>query len=357
MTGLRRDDPRSIIIPAFVSLFLFFSLAPGQNRASTAPATAYEGFGATTPGGSGRAIVRVTNLNDSGPGSLRNAVSQGNRTVVFDVAGEIAVKEKFIDVTGAFITIDGFTAPPPGITLKNGGIRISGEKGAHDIVVRGIRVRNAVKDGIQISLNAYNVVIDHVSIHNSGDGNLDITTHAHDVTVSWSIFAEPAGTQKNMLISKNPSRVTLHHNLFVKARQRNPQVKIDDAGTPATDTTVDMRNNLVWDWGEGFGTRIWFGPRANIVDNFYSSPSSTAKDQKKAIVVRNGARAYVSGNFSADNLDINAVGNGKDPFPSPSVNTLDACAAAHQVLARAGVRPLDLVDQRYLSAISLPACR
>ena len=335
---------------------------------------AYQGFGATTAGGSGKAIVRVANLNDSGPGSFRDAVSRGNRTVVFDVAGEILLTAP-IPVKGAFITIDGSTAQSPGISLKNYGLSISGERGAHDVIVRGLRIRavgnSADKkqtDGMHIIRNAYNIVVDHVSIQGSEDGNLDIGTGSRDVTISWSIFAEPKGEQKNMLIKYNPSRVTLHHNLFVRARQRNPQVRIDNAGTPATDVTVDMRNNLVWDWGNGYGTVIWYGPRANVVNNFYSSPRSSAKDQRRALVVgiadgsepstASFARVYATGNFSADKLpqDINKVGNETSPFPAVVVDTQDACAAARAVLAGAGARPLDSIDQRYLAAISLPVC-
>jgi pectate lyase len=264
-----------------------------------------------------------------------------------------------IKVRGAFLTLDGFTAADP-ITLMNYGIGIDGDQGAHDVIVRGIRVRNAALDGITIRDCAYNIVVDHVSIHGSGDGNIDITQSAHDVTVSWSILAEPYDpvkrAEKNMLIKYNPSRVTLHHNIFIKASQRNPQVRIDDAGTPANDTTVDMRNNLVWDWEDGYGTLIWYGPWANVVNNFYSSPSSSSSARKRALTVSKGARAYVSGNLSADNVDVNAVGNEQHPFPAPPVDTEDACTAAHEVLSGAGVRPLDLVDQQYLALISLLAC-
>ena len=346
---------------------------PSSSAGAKAADPGYQGFGAKTPGGSGKAIVRVAKLNDSGPGSFRDAVSQGNRIVVFDVGGEL-VLTKSVEIRGAFITVDGFTAPAPGITLKNYGLSMSGKRGAHDIIVRGMRVRDAgikgdkeQSDGINVIKGAYNVVIDHVSIYGSEDGNLDIGTDSRDVTVSWSILAEPRATQKNMLIKYNPSRISLHHNVFVHAQQRNPQVAIDNTGTAATDTTLDMRNNLVWNWGNGYGTLIWYGPRANVVNNFYSSPRSSAKDQKQALLVgaMQGsvekltavARVYTSGNYSADKLeqDINKVGNEKSPFPAPPVDTQDACTAASSVLAGAGARPLDAIDQKYLSAISL-AC-
>jgi len=334
---------------ALVSLVLSSPLILAQNQVAT-----YQGFGATTPGGSGRTVVRVTNLNDSGPGSLRHALSQGNRTVVFDVAGEIAVKGKFIDVKGAFITVDGFSAPPPGITLKGGGLRVVSGKfgGEHDVILKGLRIRNAPVDGIQIGRGVYNVIIDHVSIQGSGDENISISLGAHDVTVSWSIFAEGAVVGKNVLITDNAFRVTLHHNLLVKSRQRNPKVKMNDEMMPGPDTQVDMRNNVIWDWGDGYGTLLTEGAAGNVVNNFYWS-SSLKKAPQKALRVNKKARAYVSGNYPPE---LNGVGTETTPFPAPKVNSTDACSAAHEVLARAGARPLDLLDERYLSVISLPSC-
>jgi hypothetical protein len=310
-------------------------------------AQTYQGFGAATPGGAGQPVYHVTNLNDSGPGSLRDAVFQGNRYVVFDVAGEIALASK-VPVRGAFVTIDGSSAPSPGITLKNAGLNISGIKGAHDLIVRGIRVRGSAEDGIQIVDGAYNIVIDHVSIDGSADGNLDLGTGSHDVTISWSIFS---GNDTNMLIKFNPSRVSLHNNLFVNAIQRNPQVRIDNIGTVATDTTVDMRNNLVWDWGGGSGTLIWHGPWANVVENYYAANGGDSAD---ALTVSDGARAFVTNNFSLDALNVNIGGTEGIPFAAPIVDTIDACAAAQAILAAAGAPPRDAVDQQHLSEILLP---
>jgi pectate lyase len=276
--------------------------------------------------------------------------------VTFKVSGGIFLQSRLY-VKGANITIDGLTAPSPGITLNNYGLFIHGVLGACDVIVRGIRVRNLMKgrDGIQIAYGAYNILIDRVSVSGGGDGNLDITKDSHDVNVAWSILAKPAGTEKNMLIKYNPSRITLHHNIFLNARQRNPQVRIDDLGRRANGTTVDMRNNLVWGWTGGYGTLIWHGPWANVVDNFYSAASG---DPKRAIEVSNGARAYVSGNFSADGLTdyINARGTETEAFPAPGVDTKDPCTAALQLLANAGVTPRDEVDKKNLSAISLARC-
>ncbi len=340
--------------------------------APPADAQKYEGFGSTTPGGLGLKVVHVTNLNDSGPGSFREAVSRGGRTVVFDVAGEITLKSH-VFVKGSFITIDGSTAPPPGVTLRNRGLIIRGSKGTHDVIVRGIRVRGSTGDCIQIAERAFKVLIDRVSTYGCGDGNIDITTRAHDITVSWSILAG-GPIHKLMLIKYKASRISLHHNLFVRG-SRNPQVSLEGSG-PANDTTVDMRNNVVWDWGFSYGTLVRYGPWANVINNYYENPGGDAIDKLQALIVCQGdgietpssflwcdqgtaaaaARAYASGNVSGDGVVLASGGNEPVPFAAPPVETQETCAAANLVLEHAGVRPADIIDQSHLSAITLSAC-
>jgi hypothetical protein len=313
-------------------------------------------------------VVHVTTLADSGPGSLRAAVASGARTIVFDVGGTITLLDHMF-VEGAHITIDGHSAPPPGITLRNYGLVIRGSRGAHDVIVRGLRIRGAAIDGIQIANNAENVVVDHVSIHGSVDGNIDITEGSRNVTVSWSILAEPAGEGKNMLIKYQASRVSLHHNVFVGARQRNPQARVDDAGTLATDLVVDMRNNVVWDWRNGAGAHVWYGATANIVNNFFGSPSSTQLARARAIIVCRGecdegvaasaARAWVDGNVGWDRQHVllNAESTEPEPFPAAPVDTEAACVAAARAVAEAGARPLDTLDTGYVQAVKSTMCR
>jgi pectate lyase len=324
----------------------------------------YEGFGASTPGGNGQPVYRVTNLKDSGPGSLRDALSRGNRTIVFDIKGEIVLQSE-IRVKSAFITIDGFTALSPGITIKNYGLYFLK---AHDVVVRGLRIRNAKKDGIWIADGAYNIVVDHVSIAGSGDGNLDITREGtRDITVSWCVLAEPAGEQKNMLLAFRSSRITLHHNLFTSSFQRSPQQTYDDGGfTQAPDTTLDMRNNLIWDWGKQYGTRIRYGAKANVVGNYYAANGGDKNDA--LVVCRKGgptsaachggvsesfARVYSSGNYSADGVKLDGRGTETKAFPAPVISVSDPRSAACHVFAEAGVRPLDGADAHYLSRVVL----
>ena len=349
-------DPMTSERQRVSALFLMVALAIFTLMpAAEAQTGEYQGFGATTPGGAGQPIVRVTNLDDSGPGSLREAVSQGNRTIVFDVGGVIQLTE-LLYVRGAFVTIDGFTAPDPGITLRNSSLVIAGDHGAHDVIVRGLRVRDSANDGIMIKYAAYNVVIDHVSLTDSFDGNIDVTRDAHDVTVSWSILA---GNGKNVLIKYNPSRITFHHNLFVSGITRNPLISMEDVPVLATDTTVDLRNNVIWGWGtgtgSGFGTWVEHGARANIVNNFYKAHGGNAGF---SAVVDTLARAHTSGNVSADGLNLNLVGNQATPYPAPAVDTQSACAAAQLVVANAGMRsPLDSIDAQFLAGVSIPFCQ
>ena len=120
------------------------ALAIGTILTGSEPATGTQGFGASTPGGSAGAIVRVTNLNNSGPGSLREAVAGGNRTVVFDVAGTITLTSE-ITIRDSFTTVDGLSAPGPGVTLRNAGLIVRGP--GHDIVIRGLRIETRGKTG------------------------------------------------------------------------------------------------------------------------------------------------------------------------------------------------------------------
>ena len=319
----------------------------------------FQGFGAGTRGGSGGTVFHVTTLADNGddnkpvPGSLRDAVSQPNRYIVFDVGGTIVLKTNLY-VQGDHITIDGGTAPPPGITLTRQGIVLRGNRGVHDVVLKDLRVRDLLRnpgseqfDGIQIAYGAFNILVDHVSTSGADDGNIDITYDAHDVTVRWSILASPK-SGKNMLVKYHSSRITLHHNLMMDSDSRFPQIDNDDEWTLATDTTVDLRNNLMWDWGT-IATRVSKGVRVNVVNNYYSKSPF-------ALVVNSLARAYTKGNVvheSAANL--NLLGTETVPFPAPAVDITDAVTAASEVRGGAGARPRDDFDESLVARIDLPS--
>jgi fibronectin type III domain protein/uncharacterized protein DUF4124 len=326
------------------------------------PAGGYEGFGRSTTGGAGKTIYRVTNLNESGPGSLRDAVSQGNRCVVFDVAGTISLSS-YLQVRGANITIDGFTAPSPGISLTGWGFDWHYQRGVANIIARGIRIRGTAypeslgADGFQI-VGVKNFVIDQVSIDQWGDGCIDIAGEngvpSQNGTVQWSIFGRGKGTQpKCMLVKYGTSRISLHHNLFIDAHDRSPYCAwFDDPALtpPANEVVCDFRNNLVvgYDWT---GTSIRHRATANVVNNYFFS--ALAPDAGSALYIAEGGIAYASGNSSLNGININARGNRATPFPADVPATTDAITAAKRIVTQAGARGpnfgLDAADLNYVN--------
>jgi hypothetical protein len=351
---------------------LTVTAAPPPSPSPPPPGTGgFEGFGAATPGGAGKAVYTVTSLGAAGPGTLADAVSQGNRYVTFAVAGVIQLTNP-IRVKGSFITIDGFSAPAPGITLHGAGLYLMNKSstygfdyGTHDIIVRGIRVRNSIDDAFRVAYSAYNIVFDHVSASGAGDGSIDITEDSHDVTVQWSIFANPL-SQKNSLIAYRAARITMHHNLFIDSDDRNPAVSFSYEGTPSSAVTLDFRNNVVWGW-DSVGSRILYGSQANMVNNYYDPAGGRVWNT--LIVCRPGAswaicnhgdpklfaRAYVTGNLGVGITasELNAAGAESAAFAAAPVSTQSACAAARQVQAAAGVLSHDAVDTQSLAAVHI----
>jgi hypothetical protein len=134
-------------------------------------------------------VIKVTNLNASGPGSLAEAcAADGPRIVVFEVSGVIRGD---IRITKPYITIAGQTAPGAGITVE--GVISSYNYGVHDIIIRQLRVRlpdrGAAAICIQLGLGpaksgTYNIILDHLSVSWGNDEIIDLY-HAHDVTVRW----------------------------------------------------------------------------------------------------------------------------------------------------------------------------
>jgi hypothetical protein len=333
------------------------STTPTESTSAAAPtcanpANGHDGFGRNTTGGAGQPVYRVTNLNDSGAGSLRDALSQGNRCVVFDVGGTISLAGHLI-VRGANITIDGLTAPAPGITLRDRTLVMQGSSGAGNIVVRGIRHRYAPagEDAMRV-YNASNIVFDRVSVSGFGDGAIDVTENSRDVLIQWSILGNGNPLHNTInLIGYNTSRVTVHHNLYINGGDRNP--KCD--GT-ASEIVCDLRNNLIWNY-KWYGTRIGPSAHTNVINNYYYSPDSSASSSK-TIYMQDGASAYVAGNYSQNGWNINASGNGSTPYAAAvAPATTDAITAARQVVAQAGARGprfgLDATDLGYIGQVSI----
>lgn len=228
------------------------------------------GWAATTQGGQGGRILRVTNLNESGPGSLRAAIeAEGPRIVVFEVGGVIDTGGKPLAIRKPYLTIAGQTAPNPGITV----IKAETTIGTHDVVIQHLMFRpgefgrpkkgGGDQDAISTVGAAYNVIVDHCSFSWASDENLSISgprfdgatpadwrAHtSHDITYSHNLIYEGLAHSvhekgehsKGSLIHDNASGVLLYANLYASNHERNALFK---GGVQAA-----MVNNLIYNPG------------------------------------------------------------------------------------------------------------
>ena len=269
-----------------------------------------EGFGANTIGGRGGQVIKVTNLNDHGSGSLRAAIeAEGPRIVVFEVGGIINLETE-LSVCNPFITIAGQSAPGDGICLRGECLRIY----THDVVIRYIRSRPGdidfgsqndweAIDAMSVQGDAYNVIIDHCSLSWAVDENIDVWQRAHDVTIQYCILAEalkhsnhPKGAHSmGMIIGSRATRVSVHHNLFAHNNDRNPHMN--------GRSIVDFRNNIVYNPG-GIAVDVGAarGQVLNYVNNHIIDGPNT--DLPGDMVVRNLERElpkiYTNGNIGVN---------------------------------------------------------
>jgi pectate lyase len=345
-----------------------------------------EGFGTDTVGGRGGQVLLVTNLNDSGAGSLRAALTAtGPRTVVFRVSGTILLKSR-IDVVSPYLTVAGQTAPGGGITLRmDPAASPCSDKGTmlvstHDVVIRYLRLRpgptdcaDDSHDGLTIyEPGTYNVVIDHVSMSWAVDEVLNTYDGAQKVTISNSIIAEglsnsthPQGehSKGSLLGGVDAHDISLHHNLFVANKDRNPQV----SGL----SVADVRNNVVYNYGDGSGSGVTLvssskgEPRVNWVGNYYK-PGPASDPSRPEFGVYDGSTGetwrwygdgnmrWTSGGLQGARVDSGATGSRVQiPFAVAPVTTTPAATAYTQVLDRAGasVPHRDAVDVRLVKGV------
>ena len=359
---------------ALLFFLLLFSCGKDENTTQKSVPKEYEGFGSITAGGTGKQIVHVTNLNATGDGSLHDAIGS-NRIIVFDIGGIITdfqwdSSDEF-PVTN--MTIDGSTAPSPGITLDNVNSAncLSFQDGCHDIIVKNVRARNAAGDGFNV-VNGYNIIFDHVSVSGSGDGNIDITAGAYNVTVQNSIIGggQPGWAGAMLIAYEGTRNISIHHNLFISRSpagvgERNPCIHCSD-NINTTNMMVDFRYNIVWNWGAnggtgyGYGSAIDYGGTANFVNNFYQTTGVMYDNPIEFNHNSTNARGYLSGNISGNaGINPNSLSN-HDQWIIPEWAQVPAektCEAATSVLSHAGCQPLDVIDQGLVQQVSLANCK
>jgi cellulose-binding protein len=247
-----------------------------------------EGYGRFAIGGRGGRVMHVTNLNDSGPGSLREAVeATGPRTVVFDVSGLISLKSKLVfRGKNEFLTIAGQTAPGKGICIRN---YTFGGLGACDTVVRFIRLRlgnltGKTMDGMGLASSDH-CIVDHCSISWTIDeafssrGAKNITFQRNLISEALNIAGHKkygAGSAHGYAGSISGNVGSFHHSLLAHNAGRNWSLAgaIDQANRHAG--RLDIRNMVVYNWSHR--TTDGGAMQVNFVNNYYKpGPASKVK--------------------------------------------------------------------------------
>lgn len=263
-----------------------------------------DGWGKYATGGRGGRVIEVTNLNDSGEGSLRAAVeAKGARIIVFKVSGVIYMNSG-LSIRNGDVTIAGETAPGDGITLANCGLSITGS----NVIVRYLSIRpgdqkGAAQDGIDIC-GAKNVVVDHCSVSFATDETLSARPNgsgetydavSDNVSVQWCMISESI-TQSptigerhgmgSLIRGAQGAKITYHHNMYTSHSSRNPMMgnymteDLDNGNFSA-----EFINNVVYNWSGGAASKCADAdPNGeklhvsyfNYINNYYKAgPEST----------------------------------------------------------------------------------
>ena len=264
-----------IIIISIAALVQANTTSIAQNNTLAFPGA--EGFGRYTTGGRGGKVYHVTNLNDSGEGSLRWANNQqGPRTIVFDVSGTIQLKSELRIKENT--TIAGQTAPGDGICIAGYQVTLGSNN-----IVRYLRFRPGDENGGEPdglgAMDCENIIVDHCSVSWSVDECLSVYG-SKNITVQWCIASQ---SLCNSTHSKKThgyggnwggSGASYHHNLIAHHVSRTPRLG-PRPGTQ-TDERMDMRNNVIYNW-TGNGCYGGEGMNINIVNNYYKPGPSTPK--------------------------------------------------------------------------------
>ncbi len=358
-----------------VAILVLAALAGGAQALPAFPGA--EGPGSTASGGRSYSVYHVTNLNDTGAGSFREAITgtgASNRIVVFDVGGTIWLSNLPTDHwlrTGANnITVAGQTAPGGGIVIYGQGVKFTGT----NVVIRNIHFRSGdAQDPTRddLWLQTKDSIVDHCSAEWATDEGISSTDAARNTTVQYSIIAEGLNynghSYGGMIGFDTPGEVvTYHHNLFAHNKSRNPRI----GNVNSIVNVVDFRNNAVYDWISNCG---YSGDNeegdVNFIGNYYIAGPSTSTSTK-AFSGGSGGKTniYQSGNKIDSNK--NGVFDGTDTgwgmftgsygtspggtaYTVPTVYTQTADDALQTVLNYAGAFwwNRDTVDARIVNQV------
>jgi pectate lyase len=342
-----------IVLASLASL----QLALAQDKPLAFPGA--EGFGQFATGGNGGETVHVTTLDDSGPGSFRDAVSKPDRTVVFDVGGVIRLKSNV--AVSSQITLDGTSAPGDGITLYGRSVSFSGE---HNVVVRYLRFREGIagdKGKCSVNLSGGgDMIFDHCSIEWGRWDCIGLTRGSHDITFQNCIIGEGVDPQRFGSLSDTITNITYSHNLWINNQSRNPKAK----------GRIQYINNVVYNWGvcglvgghseadhflDAIGNYFIAGPDSSsrftgeykATDHVYQRDNFADTDKDGKLNGRPVVAADFGNGEEAPTLMTNLT-----VAPQIAVTIESAQSAVSNVLAQAGCsRHRDTVDARLIDAV------
>ncbi len=275
-------------------------------------------------GGRGGKIIHVTNLNDSGTGSLRAALNtSGARIIVFDVAGYIDLKSD-LKITKGDVTIAGQTAPAPGITLRYYTV----VNQADNVIMRFIRIRRSQVKSVSEDADATwgrqqtGIILDHCSFSWSIDETASYYDN-RDFTMQWCSVSESLNNAGHGKGAHGYGGIwggkcaSFHHNLIAHHNNRTPRINSARYAWDGYDKTkyantvvaehVDLRNCVIYNWGQGNGAYGNMGGYLNIINNYYKAgPATKNKTRVFEASVDDGSNKiekgtmglfYINGNY------------------------------------------------------------
>ena len=288
---------KHVVILSFVLFIQFSSIIHAQQLAFPG-AEGYGRFALGARASSNPTVYRVTNLNDSGTGSFRDAISQPNRVIVFDVAGVIKINSRLIFSKN--LTIAGQTAPGEGVVIYGNGVSFSN---AENIIVQYLRLRmgkdgDSGKDAAGIA-NGGNMIFDHLSVSWGLDETFSINWDSkgfepYNITIQNSIMGQGFEPHSAGGLLQTDGGVTVYRNLYIDNKTRNPKVK----------GLNQYINNVVYNWGSG-GAYILGDTEApswaEITDNYFiKGPTGSTNAFTRA---KTAFQVYQKGNMIDYNTD------------------------------------------------------
>ncbi|MGC3991194.1 MAG: autotransporter-associated beta strand repeat-containing protein [Chthoniobacteraceae bacterium] len=266
------------------------------------------GFGAAATGGRGGSVYHVTNLNDSGAGSFRDAVSSSNRIIVFDVGGYINLASAVSCKSN--LTIAGQTAPGGGIGFTGAEISFASQS---NIICRFVRIRpggsSSSSDDCLSLYRANTVIMDHCSLDfakwNNIDAVGDSTKAATNFTVQNSIIADPIGQQFGAHTEMVGGYFSWFNNIFANGHNRQPLAK---------DNTIYI-NNTLYNFSSGYTTHTSTRFSHDIINNYFICGPASSSGGNAFFQIDTNQSMYYTGNLLDTNKNSTLDGSTITPYP------------------------------------------